>query len=81
MSIFYDCLLYNLASFRLVLNIEGEEIVPSDQWTFTPLQIRKRNAYNSPIDLTYQRAVSVMSVQSALESNVKIKKTPEFLCQ
>ena len=54
-------LLFISAASRLVLNIEGEESVPSDQWSFSDLEKRQRLLFKSPIDPFYHRSIPVMT--------------------
>ena len=50
----------DLATKRLVLNIEGEEVVPSDQWIWSAFHKMHASKYDNPIDPTYKRTVPVM---------------------
>ncbi len=50
----------DLAAKRLVLNIVGEEVLPSDKWTWSRLDKRRRIRFDNPIDPTYKQLVPVM---------------------
>ena len=53
----------DLAARRMVLNMEGDEVLPSDKWAWSDLEIRRRVAFNNPIDPTYKQSVPVMISQ------------------
>ena len=61
----------DLAAKRLILNIEGDEIIPYDQWKWSDFEIRTVLEYDNPIDLSYKRTVSVLVSPYANNTEVR----------
>ena len=66
----FDFVYFFKATFRLVLNLEGEELNPSDKWSFTRYEKLWAFKFDSPIDLTYKRSVPVMIMPNMSNNEV-----------
>ena len=59
-----------LADQRLVLNIGGEENIPSDQWSPTSSESRSQMLIRGSVDPFYQRTVPVLVWSTQSNNNV-----------